>query len=83
MPDFDGLYRALIAKTASSVCPYCGVTDWDTGADHAVHLRAVGDDDALTSSKYFDALPLFCSNCGYIRLHLLGPLENAGTDEGR
>lgn len=82
MPDFGGLYRALQDKTVNSACVYCGANKWLSGSDHLVRLVAIPDPSAPITAVGFTTIPLFCGNCGFVRLHSTTALDPDGTMSG-
>lgn len=63
---FEGLRTAVNVK-AHAGCPMCGQDAW-AGGDRLLDLRT-GDEPAI------ETLPFVCTNCGFVRLHAIQPLE--------
>ena len=63
---YQGLRTAVNVK-AHSPCPMCGHDGW-AGGDRLAAIEAPGE-------PTIEALPFVCTNCGFVRLHAIQPLE--------
>jgi predicted RNA-binding Zn-ribbon protein involved in translation (DUF1610 family) len=63
---FEAL-KAAVNVRAHAPCPMCGQDAW-AGGDR---LTEIHTPDELT----IEALPFVCTNCGFVRLHAIQPLE--------
>jgi predicted RNA-binding Zn-ribbon protein involved in translation (DUF1610 family) len=54
--------RNLVNVKAHAPCPMCGQDVWAGG-------------DRLTQIESIEAMPFVCTNCGFVRLHAIQPLE--------
>jgi predicted RNA-binding Zn-ribbon protein involved in translation (DUF1610 family) len=54
--------RNLVNVKAHAPCPMCGQDGWAGG-------------DRLTEIESIEAMPFVCTNCGFVRLHAIQPLE--------
>jgi hypothetical protein len=54
--------RNLVNVKAHAPCPMCGQDGWAGG-------------DRLTEIETIEAMPFVCTNCGFVRLHAIQPLE--------
>jgi predicted Zn-ribbon and HTH transcriptional regulator len=63
---FQGLRSAVNVK-APAPCPMCGQDGW-AGGDRLAEIEAAGEPP-------IEVLPFVCTNCGFVRLHAIQPLE--------
>ena len=63
---FQGL-RNLVNVRAQASCPMCGQDGW-AGGDRLTEIATPGE-------PVIEALPFVCTNCGFVRLHAIQPLE--------
>jgi predicted RNA-binding Zn-ribbon protein involved in translation (DUF1610 family) len=63
---FEGLRSAVNVKAHAS-CPMCGQDAW-AGGDRLFEI-------GMPSEPAIEALPFVCTNCGFVRLHAIQPLE--------
>jgi predicted RNA-binding Zn-ribbon protein involved in translation (DUF1610 family) len=59
--------KAAVNVKAHAPCPMCGYDGW-AGGDRLTEVTAP---DATS----FQALSFVCTNCGFVRLHAVQPLE--------
>jgi hypothetical protein len=59
--------RAAINVRAHAPCPMCGQAEW-AGGDR-FHEVSAPDEPSIQT------LPFVCTNCGFVRLHAIQPLE--------
>ena len=63
---FEALRGAVNVKAHGS-CPMCGNDSW-AGGDRLTEISGAGE-------PMIAALPFVCTNCGFVRLHAIQPLE--------
>jgi hypothetical protein len=63
---FEALRTAVNVK-AHAACPMCGHDGW-AGGDRLSELVTAGE-------PVIEVLPFVCTNCGFVRLHAIQPLE--------
>ncbi len=63
---FQGL-RSVVNVKAQAPCPMCGQDTW-AGGDRLTEIGTIGEPP-------IEALPFVCTNCGFVRLHAIQPLE--------
>ena len=63
---FEGLRRALNVK-AHAPCPMCGSDNW-AGGDRLTEITCAAE-------PAIEVLPFVCTNCGFVRMHAVQPLE--------
>ena len=72
MADFNSFQKRVISalqdKKAEAQCPICRTEMWQVSRTPV----AVGDTEL---KGYFPAAALSCSNCGFVRVHLLATLN--------
>lgn len=66
---FDAL-RSAVNVRAHAPCPMCGHDGW-AGGDRLASVSAAGQELDFP----IDVLPFVCTNCGFVRLHAIQPLE--------
>ena len=59
--------RAAVNVKAHGPCPMCAQDAW-VGGDRLSEVTAAGEPS-------IQALPFVCTNCGFVRLHAIQPLE--------
>ncbi len=59
--------RSVVNVKAHAPCPMCGYESW-AGGDRLMELECLGE-------PVIEALPFVCTNCGFVRLHAIQPLE--------
>ena len=59
--------RAVVNVRASAPCPMCGHDGW-AGGDRFTEVTGLDEPS-------FQAIPFVCTNCGFVRLHAVQPLE--------
>jgi predicted RNA-binding Zn-ribbon protein involved in translation (DUF1610 family) len=59
--------KAAVNVRAHAPCPMCGQDSW-AGGDRLTEVTAP-DEPSI------QALPFVCTNCGFVRLHAVQPLE--------
>jgi predicted RNA-binding Zn-ribbon protein involved in translation (DUF1610 family) len=59
--------KAAVNVRAHAPCPMCGQDGW-AGGDRLTEVTAP-DEPSI------QALPFVCTNCGFVRLHAVQPLE--------
>ena len=64
--ELHGLRSAVNVK-AHRDCPMCGHDGW-AGGDRLTEIGSVGE-------PTIEAMPFVCTNCGFVRLHAIQPLE--------
>lgn len=73
----------LTEKGMEVPCDLCGKNEWAIpaaeGADNPLARMAIGDE---YSRKYLPAFPIYCGNCGNIKLILSLPVERWVTKNG-
>jgi hypothetical protein len=65
--DTHSALRNAVNVKAHGPCPMCGDDGWVAGEELAV----VG----VQPFAQIEALPFVCTNCGFVRLHAVQPLE--------
>jgi C4-type Zn-finger protein len=63
---FQGL-RTLVNVKAQAACPMCGHDGW-AGGDRLTEIPT-------PEEPAIEALPFVCTNCGFVRMHAIQPLE--------
>jgi len=63
---FQGL-KTLVNVKANAPCPMCGHDGW-AGGDRLTEIATLGE-------PVIEALPFVCTNCGFVRMHAIQPLE--------
>jgi predicted RNA-binding Zn-ribbon protein involved in translation (DUF1610 family) len=63
---FEGLRSAVNVK-AHAPCPMCGTDNW-AGGDRLAEIAGAGE-------PAIEVLPFVCTNCGFVRMHAVQPLE--------
>jgi hypothetical protein len=59
--------KAAVNVKAHGPCPMCGQDGW-AGGDRVTEVVSPGEPSIA-------ALPFVCTNCGFLRLHAIQPLE--------
>jgi predicted RNA-binding Zn-ribbon protein involved in translation (DUF1610 family) len=59
--------KTLVNMRAQAPCPMCGHDGW-AGGDRLAEIEATGE-------PVIEALPFVCTNCGFVRMHAIQPLE--------
>ena len=82
MADVDQLRAQLEAVGAWRSCPACDVTAWSVGSE-LVLIQAVGQaDQQITFGRGWRGVPVFCSNCGFVRYHFVDYLAASAAERG-
>jgi C4-type Zn-finger protein len=63
---FQGL-KTLVNVRAQAPCPMCSHDGW-AGGDRLTEIGAPGE-------PVIEAMPFVCTNCGFVRMHAIQPLE--------
>ena len=59
--------RSVVNVKVQGTCPMCGQSSW-AGGDRLAAIDGAGE-------PTIDVLPFACTNCGFVRLHAIQPLE--------
>ncbi len=59
--------RAAVNVKAHGPCPMCGHDGW-AGGDRLTELET-------RNEPTIEVIPFVCTNCGFVRLHAIQPLE--------
>jgi hypothetical protein len=59
--------KTLVDVKAHAPCPMCGYDGW-AGGDRLTEIQTPGE-------PVIEVLPFLCTNCGFVRLHAIQPLE--------
>jgi hypothetical protein len=73
--DLNNLRAQLKACGAWRDCPACGHLAWSVGSEESL-LQAYGrGDKQVTFGRGWPVIPVFCTNCGFVREHLISTLS--------
>jgi hypothetical protein len=59
--------RSLVNVKAHAPCPMCGHDGW-AGGDRLTAIETLGE-------PVIEVMPFVCTNCGFVRMHAIQPLE--------
>ena len=74
MPDMGELASALERKAPVSSCPACNKNEWTLPVRPAF-VQAIGEDGGLEIGEGMEVVPVICTQCGYVRMHVVDFLE--------
>jgi predicted RNA-binding Zn-ribbon protein involved in translation (DUF1610 family) len=80
--DWDTFLNLLTSRGVSDECPACGHAQWGHG-DHIVGLLLADENQNIEPQGGIAAVPLACTNCGYLRMFVPAAIDgDAPTDTG-
>ena len=74
MPDMGELASAVQRKAPRSTCQACGQNEWTLPVRPAF-VQAVDEEGELNIGEGMEVLPVICTQCGFVRLHVTDFLE--------